>query len=66
MEKVKNKIYHTVRTIPKFNSKIQKCTVVRRGKIDTSNTQMHDRSRSCLGSGTSIKTSFMGPNLIWQ
>ena len=29
--------------------------VVERDKIDISNTQIHDRSLSCLGTGTSIK-----------
>jgi uncharacterized pyridoxal phosphate-containing UPF0001 family protein len=42
--------YHTVGTIQKSNIKI-----VERGKIDTLNTQIHDRSVSCLGTGTSIK-----------
>ena len=36
--KVKNKKYHTVGTIPKFNRKI-----VLGVKIDTPNTQIHDR-----------------------
>jgi len=38
-------------TIPKFNIKI-----VQRGKIDTPNTQIHDRSLPWLGRGTSIKS----------
>jgi hypothetical protein len=41
---MKNKIYHTVGTFPKTKRKI-----VDRGKIDTPNTQIHDRSLSCLG-----------------
>jgi hypothetical protein len=36
--------------IPKSNGKI-----VKRGRIDTPNTQIHDRSRSWLGTGTLIK-----------
>ena len=43
-DKVKKK-YHTVRTVPKSNIKI-----VERGKIDTSNTQIHDRSLFGTGS----------------
>jgi hypothetical protein len=46
----KHNIYHTVRTFPKFNRKI-----VERGEIDTTNTQIHDHSLSCLGTCTSIK-----------
>jgi hypothetical protein len=38
-------------TVPKSNRKI-----VERDKIDTSNTQMHDRSFHLLGTGTSIKS----------
>jgi len=37
--KFKNKEYHTVGIIPQFNTKI-----LERGKIYTSNTQIHDRS----------------------
>ena len=48
---MKNKIqiphYRTV-TVPISNRKI-----VDRGKIDTPNTQIHDRSLSWLGTGTS-------------
>jgi hypothetical protein len=47
---MKNKIYHTVGTFPKTKRKI-----VDRGKIDTPNTQIHDRSLSCLGTGISKK-----------
>ena len=39
-------------TIPKTNIKF-----VVRGKIDTPNTQIHDRSFLWLGTGTSIKQS---------
>jgi hypothetical protein len=45
----KQEKYHTVGTISKSNIKI-----VERGKIDITNTQIHDRSLSCLGTGTSI------------
>ena len=45
-----NKIYHC-----RNNSKIN-VKIVERGKIDTPNTQIHDRSLSCLGTGTSIKS----------
>ena len=48
---MKNKKYYTVGTIPKSNIKI-----VKRGKIDTSNTKIHDHSLSCLGTGTAIKS----------
>ena len=40
-------VYHTVGTIPKSNIKI-----VERGNIDTPNTQINDRSVSCLGTDT--------------
>jgi hypothetical protein len=46
-----NKKYHTVGIIPKSNIKI-----LERGKIYTSNTQIHDRSLSFLGTDTSIKS----------
>ena len=48
---MKNEKYQTVGTFPKFNRKI-----VARDKIDTPNTQIHDNSLSCLGTGTSIKS----------
>ena len=38
---MKNIEYYTVGTIPKSNKKI-----VERGKIDTSDTQIHDHSRA--------------------
>ena len=41
----------TVGTIPKSNIEI-----VERGKIYTSNTQIHDSSLPWLGTGTSIKS----------
>ena len=48
--KMENKIYHTVGTVPKSNRKI-----VERGKIDTSNVEIHDISLSWSGTGTLIK-----------
>jgi hypothetical protein len=47
---MKTKKYHTVGTIPKSDIKI-----VERGKMDTPNTEMHNRSLSWLDTGTSIK-----------
>ena len=47
---MKNEKYHTVGTVPNSNSKF-----VERGKFDTSNTHIHDRTLSCLGTGTSVK-----------
>jgi hypothetical protein len=38
---MKNKKYHTVGTVPKYNIKI-----VERGKIDTFNTHIHEHSLS--------------------
>ena len=49
-DKIKNKKYHTVGTIPKSNIKI-----VERGKMYTPNIKIHDRPLSCLGTGASIK-----------
>ena len=49
--KMRNKKYQTVETIPKSNIKM-----VESGKIDTPNTQIHDRSLSSFVTGTSIKT----------
>jgi len=46
---MKNKKYHTVRTVPKSNRKI-----VERGKIDTLCTQLNVLPLSCTG--TSIKS----------
>jgi hypothetical protein len=48
---MKNKIYHTVKTIQTSNT-----IIVERDKIKTSNTQIHDHSLSWLGTGTSIKS----------
>ena len=44
---MKSKNYHTVETILKSNRQI-----VDQVKIDTLNTQIHDCSLSCLGTGT--------------
>ena len=49
---MKNKKYHSFGTIPRYHLKIAD-----RGKmIDTSNTQIGDRSLSCLGVSTSIES----------
>ena len=45
-----NKKYHTVVTVPKSYTKI-----VERDKINTPNTQIHDRALTWLSTGTSIK-----------
>ena len=50
--KWKNKKYHAVGTVPNSNRKM-----VERGKIATTNTQIHDRSLSWLDAGFSIKRS---------
>jgi hypothetical protein len=47
--KIKTKKYHLDGKIPNSNIKIAE-----RGKIDTPNTQIHDSSRSGLGTDTSI------------
>ena len=47
---MKNKKYHIVGRFPKYNRKI-----VERGKIDTFNTVIHERSLS-LGICTAIKS----------
>jgi hypothetical protein len=51
INKMKNFFFHIVGTIPKSNLKI-----VERGKIDTSNTHVHDSSLSWLCASTSIKS----------
>jgi len=48
---MKNKKYHTVGKVTKSDR-----NVVERGKTDTINTQIHDRSLSCFGTGTLIKS----------
>ena len=50
----RGKTCHTVGTFSKSNIKIAK-----RGNIDTSNTQINDRSLSDLGTGTSIKQGWV-------
>ena len=49
---MKKKKYHTVGTISKSNIKI-----VERGKIYTTNTQIHDRALPCLGTATPISVT---------
>jgi len=48
---MKNKKYHTVRTVLQSSIKI-----VESGKIGTPSTQLHERSFSWLGTDTSIKS----------
>jgi hypothetical protein len=55
---LKNKKYHAIGTIPTSNNRI-----VERNKIDTTNTQIHNRSHSWLGTGTAIKSG--GGKLIF-
>ena len=43
--------FHAIGAIPKSNIK----TIVR-DQIDTTNMQLHDSSRSCLGTDTSMKS----------
>ena len=45
------KIYHTVETAQTSNREI-----IERGKIDTTNTHLHYRSLSGLGTGTLLKS----------
>ena len=47
---MKNTKYHTVETVSKSKIKI-----IKRGQFDTPYTQIHDRSLSWFGTGTSIK-----------
>ena len=61
--------YHTVGTIPKSN--ICYIKIAERDKINTHNTQIHERSFSWLGTSTSIKKSdgvklVLGPNLVFK
>ena len=51
---MKNKNYHTVRTVPKSKRRI-----VERDQIYTPNTQIHDHSIPWLGTGTSIKSDII-------
>ena len=61
VNKMKNKPYQTSLTVPIANRKI-----IERGNVDTLNTQIHDSSLTCLGTGTSIKCGGVklvyGPN----
>ena len=53
--KSKNKNKNTIVILSEnFQNPIAK--IIERDKIDTPNTQIHDRSLSCLGTGTSIKS----------
>ena len=63
LNKMKNppKKYYTVETVAKSNRKI-----IERGEIDISNTQIYDRSLSCLGTGTSIKSGWFKLVLLTQ
>ena len=47
---MKNKKHHSVGTVPKYNRKILK-----RGKMDTPNTYIHDHSLYWLGTDTNKK-----------
>ena len=58
---MKNKKYHTVRTVPKSNRKIAE-----RCKIDTPNTQMHDLTLFLLGTGTSVTNGGVILDLLTQ
>jgi hypothetical protein len=49
---MKNKTFHTVRTVPKYNRKI-----IGRGKINTHSTPIHDHSLYWLGTGSSINSN---------
>ena len=59
--KMKNKKIPHVGTVQKVNRKI-----VERDKIDTPNTQIHDRSFFWLGTGTSIKKSGRVKLMLWS
>jgi hypothetical protein len=48
---MKNNQYHTVGLVQKYNT-----IIVVRGKIDTPNAQIHDRSLSLLDTGTSMNS----------
>ena len=50
VNKMKNKPYQTALTVPIANGQIKE-----RGNVDTLNTQIHDSTLTCLGTGTSIK-----------
>ena len=51
-QKMKNKTYHTVGTVPKYIRKI-----VKKGKIDTPSTQNYTADFPGFGTCTSIKSS---------
>ena len=48
--KMKNRKFYSVKTVPKSNRKIKQTDA----KIDTCNTHLHERTLSCLGTDTSI------------
>jgi hypothetical protein len=60
-DKMKNKKYCTVGTIPTSTIK-----AVERGNIDTPHTQIHDRSFSWLDTGTSIRSGVVRLVLLAQ
>jgi hypothetical protein len=39
-----------------YSNTVHPVKIAERGKMDTPNTPMHDRSFSCIGTGTSIKS----------
>ena len=57
---MKNQNYHTVGTVQSSNRKI-----LERVKINTPNTQIHDRSLSSLGSYTSITSVGGGGGMLF-
>ena len=61
--KMRNKKYHTIAAVPKVNEKITE-----RGKILLIiSIPVHDRSLSCLGTGTStVKSGGVKPALFGQ
>ena len=77
---MKNKKYHTVTTVLKYHTvttvlKYHTVTTVRlkfnrkiaeKGKIDSPNVQIHDRSLSWLGTDTSIKSDKLKLVLLFQ
>lgn len=50
--KMSNAKYHTMRTVPK-----SKRNIIEKVKLDSPYTQLHVRSRSCLGKKTLISSS---------
>ena len=58
LNKFKKQKCHTFGTVPKSNRTNRR----NRGKLDFPNTQMHENSLSCLGTGSSIKKKVAGLN----